>query len=32
MSKSGRTVFKRTDGQWAIKRNDAEGASTLHKT
>lgn len=27
-----RTVFQRPDGQWANKRNDAEKASSLHKT
>ena len=32
MSKSGRTVFKRADGQWANKRNDTERASSLHTT
>lgn len=27
-----RTVFKRPDGQWANKRNDADRASSLHRT
>jgi hypothetical protein len=27
-----RSVSRRTDGQWANKRNDAEKASSLHRT
>lgn len=27
-----RTVSKRPDGQWANKRNDADRASSLHRT
>lgn len=27
-----RTVYRRDDGQWANKRNDAERVSSLHKT
>lgn len=27
-----RTISQRPDGQWANKRNDAERASSLHKT
>lgn len=27
-----RTVFQRPNGQWANKKNDAEKASSLHKT
>jgi hypothetical protein len=27
-----RTVFRRDDGQWANKRNDAGKASSVHKT
>jgi len=27
-----RTVSKRPDGQWANKRNDADKASSLHRT
>jgi hypothetical protein len=27
-----RTVYRRTDGQWANKRNDADKASSLHET
>ena len=27
-----RTVFRREDGLWANKRNDADKASSLHKT
>lgn len=27
-----RTVYRRTDGQWANERNDAERASSLHRT
>lgn len=27
-----RTVSQRDDGQWANKRNDADKASSLHKT
>ena len=27
-----RSVFKRSDGQWANKRNDATRASSLHST
>jgi hypothetical protein len=30
--KQDRMVFRRTDGNWANKRNDAERASSLHKT
>lgn len=29
---SGRTVSRRSDGNWANKRNDADRASTLHDT
>lgn len=33
MSKpQGRSVYRRDDGQWANKRNDAERASSVHKT
>ncbi len=33
MSKSrDRTVFRRPDGTWVNKRNDADAASSLHKT
>jgi hypothetical protein len=31
MSKN-RTVYKRDDGKWVNKRNDAERASTVHDT
>ena len=31
-SNQGRTVFRRADGAWANKRNDAERASSLHDT
>lgn len=27
-----RTVYRREDGQWANKRNDASRASSLHRT
>lgn len=27
-----RTVFKRADGEWVNKRNDASRASSLHRT
>lgn len=27
-----RMIYRRTDGQWANKRNDAERASSLHDT
>lgn len=27
-----RTVYRRVDGKWANKRNDADKASTLHDT
>lgn len=27
-----RTVYKRSDGNWVNKRNDANNASSLHKT
>lgn len=27
-----RTIFRRTDGTWVNKRNDADKASTLHTT
>lgn len=27
-----RTIYKRDDGTWANKRNDAEKASSIHKT
>jgi hypothetical protein len=27
-----RTVYQRSDGQWANKRNDADKASSLHDT
>lgn len=27
-----RTVYRRSDGQWANKRNDADRASSLHRT
>lgn len=27
-----RTVYRRDDGQWANKRNDADRASSLHQT
>ena len=27
-----RTVYRRPDGSWANKRNDADRASSLHKT
>ena len=33
MSKpNDRTVYRRPDGQWVNKRNDAEKASSLHNT
>lgn len=28
--KSNRTVYRRSDGQWANKRNDADKASSVH--
>lgn len=27
-----RSVFRRSDGEWVNKRNDAEKASTIHRT
>lgn len=27
-----RSVFRRSDGEWVNKRNDAEKASTVHRT
>lgn len=27
-----RTVYRRSDGQWVNKRNDADRASTVHRT
>ncbi|HDK26705.1 MAG TPA: DUF2188 domain-containing protein, partial [Candidatus Atribacteria bacterium] len=27
-----RTVYRRNDGKWANKRNDADKASSLHET
>jgi uncharacterized protein DUF2188 len=30
--KQDRTVFRRDDGKWANKRNDADSASTVHDT
>jgi hypothetical protein len=32
MGKHDRTVYKRPDGTWANKRNDASRASSLHDT
>lgn len=32
MSKNDRTVFKRPDGTWANKRNDADRAGSVHST
>lgn len=32
MSKNDRTVFKRLDGTWVNKRNDADRAGSLHST
>lgn len=32
MSKNSRTVFKRSNGQWVNKRDDASRASSLHDT
>lgn len=32
MSKNDRTVFKRPDGTWVNKRNDADRAGSLHST
>lgn len=32
MSRRGRTVFRRPDGNWVNKRNDSERASSLHAT
>ena len=33
MSKGNdRTVYRRSDGQWANKRNDADRVSSLHRT
>lgn len=29
---NNRSVFRREDGQWANKRNDADKASSLHAT
>jgi hypothetical protein len=31
MSKGNRTVFRRSDGTWVNKRNDASRASSLHE-
>jgi len=30
--KQDRTVYRRKDGKWANKRNDAQKASSVHKT
>jgi hypothetical protein len=32
MSKNDRSVFKRPDGTWANKRNDADRAGSVHST
>jgi len=32
MNKNDRTVYRRTDGQWANKRNTSDRASSLHDT
>jgi hypothetical protein len=32
MSKNDRSVYKRNDGTWVNKKNDAGKASSLHKT
>ena len=32
MKKSGRTVYRRNDGNWVNKRNDSNRASSIHKT
>ena len=32
MKKSGRTVYRRNDGNWVNKRNDSSRASSIHKT
>jgi hypothetical protein len=32
MSKNSRTVYKRSDGKWVNKRDDASRASSLHDT
>ena len=32
MKKTDRTVFRRDDGAWVNKRNDADRASSLHGT
>lgn len=31
-NRNDRTVYRRSDGSWANKRNDAEKASSLHGT
>jgi hypothetical protein len=32
MASKNRTVYQRSDGQWANKRNGAERAASLHET
>ena len=32
ISSPHRTVYQRSDGKWVNKRNDAERASTVHRT
>ncbi len=32
MSKNDRSVYRRSDGQWANKLNDSDRASSLHET
>ena len=32
MSKNDRTVYRRDDGKWVNKRNDASKASSVHDT
>ena len=32
MKKTGRTVYRRNDGNWVNKRNDSSRASSIHKT
>jgi hypothetical protein len=32
MNNRDRTVYRRSDGQWANKRNDSDRASSLHST
>ena len=32
MSKQNRMVYRRDDGMWVNQRNDADRASSLHKT